>query len=195
MPTWNRDAYLSSLQRAGYQVDLLVNEEVSVSFLRTGLVKYDVIILRTDSFRWEGLDYYCSGEPATSGARKAFSREVSSRELRIGECVGFSALFIQHNYPANSLRRGLVFTIGSVSGGLASVFLAAGSAAFIGYYHEFSLGWGRMDCFSEKLLAYLSEGRSVRDSVVQLDIYIRVGHGNTADWPTVYWIGDGTFKI
>jgi len=195
MSTWNRNTYVSLLERAGYSVDVLTDGNVSISFLRTGLARYDIIILRTDSFQYEGMDYFCSGEPFTYGARHTYSAEISSQEVSVGACVGFSTLFLRDNYPANSLRHGLVFVIGSDSGVLASSFLASGAAAFIGYFETFSLSWGRMDVFSEKLLSYLASGSSVSDSVLQLTIYVHLGHGGTANWPSVYWTGDGTYKI
>jgi len=195
MPTWNRDAYVSPLERAGYQVDVLLNGNVSISFLKTGLAKYDVIILRTDSFQGEGPEFYCAGDPVTSRTRAAFSKEIAAQEVEVGICVGFSILFLQHNYPVGSLRRGLVVVVGSPAGGLSSAFTRAGSAAFVGYYDVLNLNWGRIDCLTQKLLAYLSEGSTVRDSVIQLNNYIYRGHGATANWPSIFWYGEATFKI
>lgn len=196
MPTWNVDLYVLQLEHAGYHVDVMFNENVSIAFLRTELAKYDLIIMRTDSYDYEGYTYYCSGEPVSNPAAFAskFADEISSRELQFGVCAGFSSLFIQHNYPAHSLR-GLVYFPGSVTMGLASVFLAAGAQVFIGYDCSYSLSWGRLDGLSIKLLSYLAKGYTVNEAVTQLYIYLHTGHGNTADWVSPSYIGDKDFTI
>lgn len=194
-PTWNLEGYVSALERAGYQVDILFNGNVSISFLRTGLAKYDIIVLRTDSFERQGMNYYCSGEPVTRQSRATFAAEISARELDVRVCVGFSLLFLRHNYPAGSLRPGLVLVVAGGSAELASAFLAAGSSAFIGYYDMYSLGWGSLDAVTSRVLKYLSQGSSVKDAVLELYRYLGRGHGHSATMPSVYWSGNGDFKI
>lgn len=195
MPTWDLEGYVSQLEHAGYHVDILLNENVSISFLKTGLANYDLIILRTDSFYEEGVTYFCSGEPVTYQARTVFANEISSRELQVGVCVGFSAAFLQDNYPAGSLRHGLVYAIGSVTQELSSAFLSGGSSVFMGYDVAFPLQWGRIDALSITLFTYMSQGYSVEDAMNQLNMYLYTGHGRTADWLLPYWTGDGNFKI
>ncbi len=194
-PTWNFEGYVSALERAGYQVDVLYNGNVSISFLKTELAKYDVIILRTDSFERQGMNYYCSGEPVNWHSRSTFAAEISAREVSVGVCVGFSLLFLQHNYPAGSLRPGLVVVVAGGSAELASAFVTAGSSAFIGYYDIYSLGWGRLDAITTRILKYLSQGLTVKDAVLELYRYLNKGHGHTATMPSVYWIGNADFKI
>ena len=63
MPTWGLESHISLLQHAGYQVDVLLNENASISFFKTDLAKYDLIVLRTDAFMREGLTFYCAGDP------------------------------------------------------------------------------------------------------------------------------------
>ena len=194
-PTWNLQDYLSPLEHAGYHVDVLLNENVSIAFLAENLTNYDIIILRTSWFELEGgMTFYCSGEPVNQTST-AFAGEISSKELAIDFCVGFSALLLQSNYPPGSLRHGLVYVLGAAGGELSSVFLAAGSSVFIGYSEDYYLMWGRMDALSQALFRYLSEGSTVRDSVAQLYFYLCRGHGGTATWPLPSWIGDGRFKI
>jgi len=195
MPTWRLDVYKSLLEHAGYTVDVLVNENVSISFLKTGLAKYDLIILRTDAFTREGFRYYCAGDPTGSQARTEFAGDISSHEVEVGACVGFNILFLKHYYTTNTLKPGLVYVLGSMSAELSSSFLSAGAAAFIGYYDAQSIQWGRMDAYSVKLLYYLSQGYSVADAVLQLYIYLNTGHGKSADWPMPYWCGDATLVI
>jgi len=195
MPTWRLDAYVSPLEHAGYHVDVLFNENVSVAFLRTGLSQYDLIVLRTDSFTREGLDFFCSGEPVTSQSRTVFANEISLHELEVSACIGFSVAFLHHYYTQNSLREGLVYVLGGPSAELSSAFLEGGASAFIGYYEPYSVQWGRMDAYSQKLISYLSQGYDVEDAVLKHYLYLHTGHGNTADWPMPYWSGDGNFKI
>ena len=195
MPTWNLDTYVVLLERAGYSVDVLLDENVTISFLSTRLVDYDIIILRTQSFEWRGTSYFCSGEPATIQARDRFAINNVLEEVRVDVCVGFSSLLLQHSYASGSLRHGLVYVLGSTTMELAPLFLAAGSSVFIGYEEEFSLGWGRMDAFSQALFRQLSRGYSVRDAVAMLYAYLNSGHGQSANWPAVFWKGDGAFKI
>lgn len=195
IPTWNLEGYVSLLERAGYRVDLLFSENVSISFLRSGLANYDIIILRTDSFSWEGFNYYCSGDPVTFEARSRYAAEVSDRQLHIGACVGFSFKFIQSNYPANSLRAGMVFVMDGYSAEMSSVFLAAGSAVYVGYYDGYPLVWGRMDALSLKWLSFLSKGYPVKTAVPMLYNYLTFGHGDTGTWPSLFWYGDGNFKL
>lgn len=194
MPTYDMDQYVSELQNAGYHVDVMLNSQVSVAFLQTGLAKYDLIILRTDSFYFEGLNYYCSGDTVTTKTRSTFTNEISAHEMKVAACLGFSMIFIQHNYPAGSLH-GLVYVPGSVTTDLAGPFLAAGASAFIGYELDFSAGWGRLDALSIKMLGYLAQGYDVSDALIKLQIYLHTGHGDTADWILPVSAGDGNFKI
>ena len=195
MPTWGLESHISLLQHAGYQVDVLLNENASISFLKTGLAKYDLVVLRTDAFIREGLTFYCAGDPANFEARDKFGGDVSSNEVGVGACVGFSVLFMMHYYPSGTLKHGLVYMLAIESAELASAFTSAGAAAFIGYNDAHSIQWGRMDAYSIQLLNYLSQGYAVADSVLELYIYLNTGHGKTADWVTPYWAGDGTYKI
>jgi hypothetical protein len=197
MPTWNLESYVSLLERSGYHVDVLLNEGVSISFLRAGLAKYDLIMLRTESFSNEEVNFYCSGEPVTRQARTTFANEISSHELQVGVCVGFSLIFLQNSYPANSLRAGLVYTVGSLTEELSSFFLEAGAKIFITPQSTdgYTLQWGRADAFSLQLFKYLSRGSTVKDAIAQLKTYLHTGHGESVDWPMLYCRGDETLKI
>ncbi|MCJ7455325.1 hypothetical protein MUP07_01100 [Candidatus Bathyarchaeota archaeon] len=195
MPTWYRDGYVTQLERAGYHVDILLNEDVSISFLMTGLANYDLIILRTESFYDEGLSYYCSGEPVTSKSSTTFAAQIAARELQVSHCIGFSMLFLKHNYSPGSLRQGLVYVFGGPSAELSTAFISAGAAVFIGFYEPYSLGWGRMDALSIKYFRYLAQGSTIKDATLQLYNYLNTGHGSTSTWPIVYWYGNGGYKI
>lgn len=193
--TWNLDSYISPLEAAGYRVDVLLNENVSFTFLKTGLSKYDIIILRTDSFAYEGEDFFCLGEPVTFKTATTYTSEISSKELQVAACLGFSPKFIQSNYPAGSLH-GLVYVLASRSSSqLSSVFISACASVFVGYDQDFSLRWGRMDALSQAFFRYLSEGYPVKDATIQLYIYLHTGHGHTANWLSPYYVGNGDFKI
>jgi hypothetical protein len=195
MPTWHQDWYVSMLENAGYKVDVLINEDVSIAFLETGLAKYDVVILRTDYFTGEGLNYFCAGDPATSKTRSTYAHEISSHEVDVQECTGFSLLFLMNNYPAGSLH-GFVYVISGASAELASAFIKAGASAFIGYFEDiYGLAWGRLDALSTQVLKYMSRGASVKDALNQLYRYLMSGHGMTATLPPIYWYGDGDFKL
>ena len=193
-PTWGFDAYKSLLERAGYQVDILLDGDASISFFETGLAKYDLIVVRTDSIVSEGLTYYCAGDKADASARGTFAGEIGLKEVLVGQCVGFSTLFLRNHYPAGSLR-GLVIAIGSNTADLSTVFLGAGATALIGFYDEHYTQWGILDSYSLKLLYYLSQGYSVESANIQLYMYLYAGHGETADWILPYWAGDGSYKI
>jgi hypothetical protein len=195
MQTWNMVSYVSLLQHAGYTVDVLQNAQVSISFLKTGLAKYDLIILRTDFFNDESLTYFCSGEPVTGETKGTFASEIAAKELRVGVCLGFSILFLRNNYQDGTLQHGLVYALGGGTAELSGEFLRAGSAVFIGFDQAFSLRWGRMDAYSQQFFKYLVRGYSVEDSQVELRSYLIIGHGVTADWPQFRWIGDGDYKI
>ena len=197
MPTWNMDTYVLLLQHAGYSVDVLLNEQVSISFLEVGLAKYDLIILRTDFFNDESANYYCSGEAVTDETSRTYVNEISAGELRIAVCLGFSPLFLQHWYQNNSLNAGLVYVLSGVSSGLSSAFLNAGASVFVGYDGELTLEWGRMDAYSQAYFKYLVRGFSVEESQMELRAYLVWGHGVTANWTQeqLRWVGDGDYKI
>jgi hypothetical protein len=193
-PTWGSESYKSLLEHAGYQVDIVLDGNASISFFETGLAGYDLIVLRTDSFVSQGLTYYCAGDKADASARGTFAGETALKEVKVEACVGFSTLFLQNHYPAGSLR-GLVFAVGSNTADMSTVFLKAGAAALIGFYDEHHTQWGNLDSYSLKLLYYLSQGYSVESANIQLYIYLYTGHGKTADWILPYWAGDGSYKI
>lgn len=196
MPTYRLERYVTLLQQAGYQVDVLLDGNVTISFLKTGLAKYDLIILRTDSYTSEGIDYYCSGEPATPNARGTYAQEIAAHEISAaGVCVGFSTLFVKDNYPPGSLH-GLVYAVSGATEELSSPFIAAGASVFIGYGDDMTgLYWGRMDALATKMFEYLSQGSTVKGAVIELYGYLTYGHGQTATLPSIEWYGDGDYKI
>ena len=197
IPTWHLESEVLNLELAGYEVDVMLNENASIGFFKTGLPDYDLIVLRTDSFKYEGTTYYCSGDPINSITRATYAMEIMTDEVKMGACVGFSGSFL-HNYyyTANSTRPVLVYAVGSDAAELSWVFLDAGAAAFVSYYEqEYTLSWGRMDALTTKVLSYLSQGYSLREVGIELYVYLKRGHGETADWPTLYVVGDEDLRI
>jgi len=192
--TWNLDTYVSVLQKAGYQVDVFLNENVSIAFLETGLSNYDLIILRTDSFSYEGAQYFCAGDPVTPESPGTFAAQILLQEVHVSACVGFSLNFIQHNYSPGSLH-GLVYVLASSAYQLSYAFHSAGASVFVGFGTDFSLRWGRMDAMTQKFFSYLADGYSVNDASMRLSLYLYSGHGITANWVPISWVGDGNYKI
>jgi hypothetical protein len=193
-PTWGSESYKSLLESAGYQVDMVLDGDATIAFFEAGLAKYDLIVLRTDSFVSEGLTYYCAGDKADASARGTFAAETALKEVMVAQCVGFSTLFLRDHYPAGSLR-GLVIAVGSNTADMSTAFLKAGAAALIGFYDDHLTQWGNLDSYAIKLLYYLSQGYSVEGANIQLYLYLYRGHGETADWILPYWSGDGSYKI
>ncbi len=193
--TWNLEEYVSLLEGAGYEVDLVFDENASVTFFATALSNYDVVILRTDSFTREGFNFYCTGEPVTWGTRTTYAEEISARALDAGVCLGFSMKFIDINYVPGSLRNGMVYVIDGYSADLAGAFLNAGSAVYVGYYDAYPLGWGRIDALSLKFLSYVTAGHSVKEAVPMLYTYLCLGHGVTGNWPSIFYYGEGSFRM
>jgi hypothetical protein len=185
-------------------VELVLDEAASLSFLKTELANYDLIVLRLDAFYYEGFSYFCAGEPFEQGHNShlrseyasEYAAEIAAREISVkGPCVGFSILYIMHNYK-NGLR-GLVFAYGPGTPELAASFLHGGSDVFISYDSpaSYGLGWGRFDTYAENILQLLADGNSVRNAVAQFYLNATRGHGVTASWPSIYWVGDGDYTI
>ena len=194
-PTYDLQGYVHPLEQAGYQVDVLVNENVTIAFLKTDLANYDLIILRTESFTIEGSSYFCSGEPVTSKTSTSFAQEIQSHEVAVSSCVGFSYLLIKNNYAANSLRPGLVYALGSATMQLGWWFVHNGASVFVGYWPNYSLGWGSMDALSIKFFDFMSQGYSVKEAAMEVYMYLVQGHGSSGDWPAASWVGNGDFGI
>jgi hypothetical protein len=197
-PTWHISDLITSLRSAGYRVDVITNGQVSVQFLRTQLRGYSLIILRTDSFLAQGLTYYCTGMipvPPTGiiAYQKAYASQIQARELQVSSCLAFSLLFLQHNYPSG--LNGLLYVVGANGQDLANPFLSAGGKVAIGYEDAVGVTWGRMDTMTLALFKYLTQGYTVIESFARVDAELHSGHGGTADWPEMYWLGNGDFKI
>jgi hypothetical protein len=202
-PTGNVD-YASVLEAAGYSVETILNDAASPAFFKTELANYDIIILRLDSFLYEGFSYFCTG--VTVGATDAqqrndfatqYATEITAHEISLkGPCVGFSMLYILHSYQKSSFR-GLVLALGPGTPELAAAFINNGAAAFITYDSpvEYSLQWGRYDLYTVTILSILTEGYTVRNAVAEFYNQAMRGHGVTADWPSIYWVGDGNYTI
>jgi hypothetical protein len=197
MPTWNIDSYVKPLESAGYAVDVVLGKNASMAFLSSQLPNYDIVILRTDAFDHEGRAYYCSGDdPFDSKTKTTYGGEISTRDLAIGACLGFSGTYMQHSYPAGSMRHGLFFALGSGLEELSAIMLTAGFDVFVTYsMSALSLQWGRYDALSEGFFKYLGQGSTVKNSIIELNQYLRRGHGLTADWPMIYYCGDGNFVL
>jgi len=203
-PTATIEAYTSILESRGYSVDAILDEAASIEFFRNGLSNYDLIVLRLDSFYYEGLSYFCTGQTLEVNAisqrseyTEQYAAEIAAHEISFkGPCVGFSMIYILHSYAKGSLH-GLVIAVGPGTPELAASFLNGGAAAFISYETpvEYSLSWGRTDCNSLFLLRILAEGYTVRNAVGEFYIRATRGHGSTATWPSICWVGDGDYTI
>lgn len=197
MPTWNIDRYVKPLENAGYTVDVVLGKNVSMAFLSSQLPNYDIVILRTDAFDREGRVYYCSGDdPFDSQTITTYAGDISTKDLAIGACLGFSGAYMQHSYPAGSMRHGLFFALGSGLEELSAIMLTVGFDVFVTYsMNALSLQWGRYDALSEGFFKYLGQGSTVKESIFDLNQYLRRGHGLTADWPLIYYCGNGDFVL
>lgn len=201
-PTWNIDGYVSSLEDAGYSVEVVADEAASLAFFRTELANYNLIILRLDSFYYEGFSYFCAGDSYDSfnpsqrtQYQSQYATELAAHEVSItGPCLGFSMAFILNSYQKHSFN-GLVIAYGFGAYELAASFINNGAAAFISYDSPANLSWGRFDSYAETLVTILAEGNTVRDAVAQFYLLAMRGHGLTATWPSIYWVGDGNYTI
>jgi hypothetical protein len=203
-PTANIEHYMALLEGAGYSVDVILDEAASIEFFRSELSNYDLIVLRLDSFYYESLTYFCTGHTLEADMAREraeyvteYAAEISAHELSLaGPCVGFSMLYILHNYEKASLH-GLVVAFGSGTLELAAAFIEGGAAAFISYDspREYSLTWGRYDLYTVTLLSILSEGYTVKNAIAEFNLRTNQGHGKTATWPTIYWDGDGDYTM
>lgn len=202
-PIWNIDSYVSSLEEAGYSVETILNEAASLSFFKTELANYNLIILHVDSFYYEGFSYFCAGDNFDAfdpsqriQYKEQYAAEITAHKISLeGPCIGFSMRYILDNYNTHSFN-GLVIAYGSHAYELENAFLRNGVDAFITFYQdEPALGWGRSDSVVQTVVQLLAEHNSVRDSVAQFYLIAMRGHGQTADWPSIDWAGDGDYTI
>lgn len=201
-PIWNIDGYVNSLEDAGYSVEVVADEAASLAFLGTELANYNLIILRLDSFYYEGFSYFCAGDnfdPFNPSQRaqyqSQYATELAAHEISTaGPCLGFSMRYILDNYHTHSFN-GLVIAYGPGTPELAASFINNGAAAFISYDSPTNLSWGRFDSYAETLVTTLAEGNTVRNAVAQFYLLAMRGHGLTATWPSIYWVGDGNYII
>jgi len=198
-------SYMNQIQgyltQAGYQVTILKDTAVTISFLTTQLNNYDVVIWRTNIYSWNHITYWYVGELSNTATLQAYAADVKNRLLdNTNGILGVSEEFFRSHFPPGSLTNVKLFMlVSSSSFSIALALIRAGAHSVIDYYSTFSLTFDMIDYTSWLIVRYLSSGVSVHDAVqATIDRFSQARIRDPMDTryiPSIWFMGDSSLAI
>jgi len=195
------DRMTGYLTQDGYNVTVVKDTAVTLNFLTTQLNNYDLVFWRTNTYEWYHVTYWYVGELTNKATTQAYSQDfakgyVDDTNAIIGVSINF---LIEHFRPGSLSHVKLAILEGSISANIANVFLAAGVKGTVDYYQNVSLQFGETDGFTAIVLAYLTSGVSLQNSIWQtITPYITQHFPDPTEVipiPPVWYMGNATLTI
>jgi hypothetical protein len=146
---------------------MLKDQQVTLDLISSGLNQFDVIIWRTDMYTYFHRMYWYVGEHANQATLSKYSADFSSNLADAhGGIVGIGLGFFSEHWPSQALRSvRLVIMLSSDSNDVAPLMISAGAETVIYCVSDVSLEFGMIDDLTSQVVAYLSQGYSVLNSV------------------------------
>lgn len=192
----------STLGSAGFAVDIVNGQNVTVDLLKTVFKNYDFIIYRTGATCCAFVNYsfsFISGEPTNPATINKYASDISAGRVsyRTNQFLEITNNFLQYYYPPGSISANhLVFLYAPLSLRMGTLFKDAGVRTVIGYNGEISFQFGEGDEMAFYLTESLVTGSMVKDSV-DLIRQLVTGRfsGTTNQLDSIGFYGDGKFKL
>ncbi len=157
---------ISILNYAGFTVDVIENQLVTVDLFRHQLSDYSLIIWRTEAYQWNHQVFWYLGELTSSTSDGTYSQDIAEGRMDFhGFAAGIKWDFINYYYGSSGLAGRLVYILASRSLDVGWGFLRAGARNVIGYYGSISLQWGFGDFVTRFIFNYLSQGYTVDQTI------------------------------
>jgi len=200
-------AYANTIQKylknAGYNVTFMRDSQITLTFFRTQLNNYDIIIWRTNAYDWRHTIYWYLGELDNKKARDAYATDFASGAVdNTNGILGISLKFITEYYPAGSSLANveLFMIVSSVSAYVGPFLIKAGVKSVIDYYGAFSLSADIIDYITMMIVRFLAAGNTVKDAVMKtLSIFMNQRTPSQPldprSLPPMYYMGSGTLTI
>jgi hypothetical protein len=191
----------NSLTQAGYNVTYLENTAVTLNLLTTQLNNYNVVIWRSQVYEHNHITYYLVGQLNDPTTQQSYASDFASGWLDDSAGIlGASIDFFANHFSQGSLSNVKLFVlIASMSDSLSSIFLSAGANAIIEFIGVFSMQFAFADDIATGIIAYLSMGNSVANSVLKtvqpFQNVILEDPLDSANIPNVAYTGDSTVTI
>jgi hypothetical protein len=191
----------SLLTSAGFTVEFLVNEQVSVDFFKTQLSNYKIIILRTEAYEWAHITYWYLGEFTTYQSVAKYAADIAAKRLNFDSFkAGFALQFVKDYYKSNPLPGSFVFLVASNSLLLASTFKSVGAAVVAGYYRPLNFGFGLVDHLTQLVIYFMErQGLTVKDGIYAVvNIFMQRAYrvpSETNLIPPLSYIGNGAVTL
>lgn len=200
VPSYYRDVadYLGGM---GYAVTILLNRQVTVNVLTSGLSQYDIVYWRTAKYDVRHVDYWFVGEFATPALKAAYQSDFAAGSLDGTDgIVGASVSFFDKYFTPSSMV-GVKLLIVEASDGLSIAMDAvkAGATAAIYAYTTISLQFGTNDYWIQSLVELLSMGYTVQNAlwtIIEPYLYGDAGrYGGQEAIPPFWYYGQGNATI
>jgi len=158
----------SYLTQAGYAVTYLENTGVTLNFMTKQLNNYNLIIWRSQVYERNHITYYYIGQYDNAATEQVYASDFKSGALDSSNgIIGASVDFFANHVGQGSLTDvKLMVLIASMSDSLSGIFLSAGVRAIIEFTGVFSMQFGFADDIATGIFAYLTQGNSVENSVL-----------------------------
>jgi len=198
-------AYLSeiiyALTSIGYNVTIVKDTSVTVSFLTTQLNNYDVVIWRTNAYSWMHREYWYLGELSNQATLQAYADDVANGWLdNTNGILGVNVDFFYNHFGRGSLANiKLAVLISTDSLMIAQVFMRAGVTSTIFYYGTITLAYGVTDYTTRLVFMFLSRGQTVSDAVTNTIITYRLFNQedqlDSSYFPQIYFMGHANMTL
>jgi hypothetical protein len=155
------------LSRAGYQVTMIKNTNVTFDLLTTQLNNYDVIIWRTSEYVYHHNTYWYVGETVNSTTMQKYANDFTLGYANMNAGVmGIGLEFFNEHFPSGSLSHvKLLVILASDSMVFSNYFVAAGAKAVVAVNGYLPLEFGITDDETWGLFADLANGQTVGEAV------------------------------
>jgi hypothetical protein len=190
------------LNRAGYQVTMLMDQNVTLDVLLNQLNNYQVVVWRTSVYNYRHVEYWYVGQLGDAATQEQYQSDFAQGLINLNAGIlGVSYQFFSNHFNTISLNKVKLFILVSTdSDSIAPILSSAHAQAVVFCNGAISLEFGIIDDFTGALLSNLADGSNVVDSVYNL---VNPYAQNTQPRdpldsyyaPPFWFVGDGSVTI
>ncbi len=192
----------NDLKTIGYSVDVVTDNNVTVQFLKTALIPYDVVILKMLAYKFGMHPYYLlTGEPVTPTGNTQYNEDIIAGNVdkSTQSVYGVDGQFFTKYYNATGLRGKLIYIMASESFlGISDAFKILGASVFIGFTGPVYLNWGLGDEVTYIFFHDLVSGMNVGLAYTFTMAHLRrgdTGEPVASPFDTMMYLGNASYVL
>lgn len=196
VPLYTRESIADYLTKSGYEVEVYMNENVTVELMKHVLIEYDVIIIKTFKNDFKQEYSLLTGEKIVKGNLK-HEDDISEGRVNLGYHYTYelTSRFFEHYYNDGALEGKLIYLIAPKSTFILKVFKDKGARTMVGYSKDVALAWGWCDLIAEFFFRYMSYGYTAGESVRIINRRLHPAYGQAYTQLAIAYLGDASYKL